>query len=519
MTLLNNAVNNNEEEKGLSGLLGRLDSQGLLAFAAALQEQAAPSTTPQGGLRLAAPMLAYKQVNEQQKQKQALNQLFESRGIPTDLPTDVALKLLNNSKQTKPNFQTFQNTSSQPINIGGRIIEPNATFNIDSNTFYDPQNQAIANAYSRGLITPFTPKNKNQQVSFKNFTNTSGDDITLSNGIVIKSGESTALNVSDVFASPNRGVTKELINKGILRESGKIDIKDKSYINNTTKPIKLTNGTELGVGQTITLDSNSQIQNNKLIDDNKLAFYEGGRATNKTILQDPETGSRYEQYNVDGREFIRDLKQGQRLPLEIFRKLYPKLLPKLKSITTTEIAERSVKRPKLLDMSQDIVTDYVSLQALTRYGASVDKAGQGINFAVDSLLRNINTILDAEDLTEEELAAGLATGQQEGLLGKYRLEVVGGGVMTEQDAMRVIKALGRRGALRNKQEIKVLLTQMFKDKYAKYARQVQFFNTAISDQQDDAFLPFPVYESYEEMLKELTENAEVEQFSVESEFD
>ena len=57
MTLLNNAVNNNEEEKGLSGLLGRLDSQGLLAFAAALQEQAAPSTTPQGGLRLAAPML------------------------------------------------------------------------------------------------------------------------------------------------------------------------------------------------------------------------------------------------------------------------------------------------------------------------------------------------------------------------------------------------------------------------------------------------------------------------------
>ena len=81
-------------------------------------------------------------------------------------------------------------------------------------------------------------------------------------------------------------------------------------------------------------------------------------------------------------------------------------------------------------------------------------------------------------------------------------------------------ALGRRGALRNKQEIKVLLTQMFKDKYAKYARQVKFFNTAISDQQDDAFSPFPVYKSYEDMLKELTKNAEKEQFSeTESDFD
>lgn len=100
-------VNKNEEEKkkGLGGLLGKLDSQSLLAFAAALQEQAAPSTTPQGGLRLAAPMLAYKQANEQQKQKQALNQLFEARGIPTNLPPEVGLKLLGDKKQSLSNLQ------------------------------------------------------------------------------------------------------------------------------------------------------------------------------------------------------------------------------------------------------------------------------------------------------------------------------------------------------------------------------------------------------------------------------
>jgi len=114
MTLLNNNVtggklgtitNNNEEEKGLSGLLGRLDSQSLLAFAAALQEQAAPSTTPQGGLRLAAPMLAYKQANQQKLQKEALDKLFKDRGIPKNLPTDVALKLLGDGKQSLSNIQ------------------------------------------------------------------------------------------------------------------------------------------------------------------------------------------------------------------------------------------------------------------------------------------------------------------------------------------------------------------------------------------------------------------------------
>ena len=100
-------VNQEEEEKkkGLGGLLGNLDSQSLLAFAAALQEQAAPSTTPQGGLRLAAPMLAYKQANEQQKQKQALNQLFTNRGIPSNLPTNVAIKLLGDKKQSLSNIQ------------------------------------------------------------------------------------------------------------------------------------------------------------------------------------------------------------------------------------------------------------------------------------------------------------------------------------------------------------------------------------------------------------------------------
>lgn len=511
-------VNQNEEEKkkGLGGLLGNLDSQSLLAFAAALQEQAAPSTTPQGGLRLAAPMLAYKQANEQQKQKQALNQLFTDRGIPSNLPPEVAIKLLNNNKPTTPKFQTFQNTSADSININGQNIPPNGTFNFDSNKLYDPRNQAVSDAYSQGRIKPYKDKNQNQQVSLKNYTNTSGDDITLSSGIVIKSGQTTGLNVSDVFSDPSRAETKKLINSGALRESNKIDIKSERYLNNTGKTLKLKNGTKVGAGDSINLNNAQQIQNKEFIDSNKLGLFEGGRATNKSILQDPDTGDRYEQYTINGREYIRDLKKGERLPLPEFRNLNPNLFPKLRSLTTTEIGERSVKRPKLKDISTDIVTEFNSLQALARYGASVDKAGGGINFTINSFLRDVETILDGENLTQEQLAAGLATGQQEGLLGKYRVEVVGGGVMTEQDAKRVITALGRRGALRNKQEMKIFLNQMFRDKYNRYEREVQFFNTTIKDQQDAAFNPFNEYTSYENMMEELTTIAEDEQFNTNS---
>jgi len=514
-------VNQEEEEKkkGLGGLLGNLDSQSLLAFAAALQEQAAPSTTPQGGLRLAAPMLAYKQANEQQKQKQALNQLFTDRGIPSDLPTDVAIKLLNNNKPTTPKFQTFQNTSDSPININGQEIQPNGTFNFDANKLYDPRNQAVSDAYGKGIIKPYKDKNQNQQVSLKNYTNTSNEDIKLSSGIVIKSGQTTGLNVSDVFSDPSRAETRTLINNGALRESNKIDIKSKTYLNNTGKTLELKNGTKVGAGDSINLNNAQQIQNKEFIDKNELGLFEGGRATNKTILQDPDTGDRYEQYTINGREYVRDLKKGERLPLPVFRKLNSDLFPKLRSLTTTEIAERSSKRSKLDDKQKDIVTEFNSLQALARYGSSVDKAGGGINFTIDSFLRDVETILDSENLTQEQLAAGLTKGQQEALLGKYRVEVVGGGVMTEQDALRVINALGRRGALRNKQEMRIFLNQMFRDKYNRYERAVKFFNTTIKDQQDDAFMPFPEFENYKNMMKELTTIAEDEQFNTDLDSD
>lgn len=53
-----------DNKKRPNGLLGDVSSEGLLALANSLYQQGQPSTTPRGGLNLAAPMLAYKQANK-----------------------------------------------------------------------------------------------------------------------------------------------------------------------------------------------------------------------------------------------------------------------------------------------------------------------------------------------------------------------------------------------------------------------------------------------------------------------
>lgn len=53
-----------DNKKRPNGLLGNVSEEGLLALANSLYEQGQPSTTPRGGLNLAAPMLAYKQANK-----------------------------------------------------------------------------------------------------------------------------------------------------------------------------------------------------------------------------------------------------------------------------------------------------------------------------------------------------------------------------------------------------------------------------------------------------------------------
>lgn len=104
------------------------------------------------------------------------------------------------------------------------------------------------------------------------------------------------------------------------------------------------------------------------------------------------------------------------------------------------------------------------LKALNRYFETNEFRNQGFGLLADQLSANFKTLFD-KGLSPQELAAQLAQGQLQGLIGLTKDTVVGGGVMTEQDAQRVIAYLGGDvNALTNKQRVAEALRYVFEEK-------------------------------------------------------
>lgn len=132
-----------------------------------------------------------------------------------------------------------------------------------------------------------------------------------------------------------------------------------------------------------------------------------------------------------------------------------------------------------------------SMRALVRYAGRVKETGQGIDLLADQLYGQLKTVLGKDNLSRDELNTLAQTGELQRLIGGFRKEVVGGGVMTEQDALRVIYALGGNvGLLRNKEVARQLLGEMFRDKARDYnERLVPSYNEQIVSTRRGFFKP------------------------------
>lgn len=94
-----------------------------------------------------------------------------------------------------------------------------------------------------------------------------------------------------------------------------------------------------------------------------------------------------------------------------------------------------------LKVQQELITTETELRSLDRVYAGLEDADYGISGVISDTQRFLNTLFE-RGLTEEQLQRGLTQSEIQGLIGATREQVVGGGVMTEQDALRVIMALG-----------------------------------------------------------------------------
>lgn len=96
---------------------------------------------------------------------------------------------------------------------------------------------------------------------------------------------------------------------------------------------------------------------------------------------------------------------------------------------------------KLAELKLEIDTDIDAYRKLDELAKSQEGMPSGIDYVAAQVMGNMNTLI-GNPKTAEQMRVHLLNGQKNALLGLLRLETVGGGVMTEQDALRVISVLG-----------------------------------------------------------------------------
>ena len=135
-------------------------------------------------------------------------------------------------------------------------------------------------------------------------------------------------------------------------------------------------------------------------------------------------------------------------------------------------------------LRNEVRDDQTSLKRYTSYLNNIQNSEVGFARLADQMTGAIKTLLSRKGkmakLSEEELALKLAAGELQGLIGRSRIETVGGGVMTEQDALRIITNLGGDvNLLQNPEVVRGQISRLFTDKFTSYKDNIQEYNIAV----------------------------------------
>ena len=140
---------------------------------------------------------------------------------------------------------------------------------------------------------------------------------------------------------------------------------------------------------------------------------------------------------------------------------------------------------------EKVNTDRASMKRLSEYMTTVNNTNEGLLRLADQFSASAKTLLggffkrafDIDDyttLSKTEISQRLAKGKLQGLIGRFRIETVGGGVMTEQDALRIIANLGGDvNLLQNKEIVAQQLASLFEDKANSVNRGIKLHNNAV----------------------------------------
>jgi len=182
------------------------------------------------------------------------------------------------------------------------------------------------------------------------------------------------------------------------------------------------------------------------------------------VIFDPDTGEHFQQA-IDGSRTLVDMSELQPVTDSFFNIGIP-------------------TAPQFSKLKSELSDDRQSLKRYAGYVKNIGTSGQGFERLADSMSAHIKTLLSTKGnqigLTEQELALKLAQGELQGLIGRSRIETVGGGVMTEQDALRIISNLGGDvNLLQNQEIVKEQIKRLFDDKLTSYDGKLKQYNIAL----------------------------------------
>lgn len=150
-----------------------------------------------------------------------------------------------------------------------------------------------------------------------------------------------------------------------------------------------------------------------------------------------------------------------------------------REITPGMLKNAMLPQKEFLKIKKNILEDVQSIKRLTSYAKSVAGGGGGLKLLVNQFLGAFKTA-GGKSLTPEQIAALVQKGDINALLGRYRKVVVGGGVMTEPDARRILEALGGDVSMwRNPQIVGIQLKKLFQDKLDYIKNNIEDYNNQV----------------------------------------
>ena len=165
--------------------------------------------------------------------------------------------------------------------------------------------------------------------------------------------------------------------------------------------------------------------------------------------------------------------EGQVLSQLEFGEAFPTARPTVAS----EEQRYNMDINKFFEYEEKYMEEEASLNKLEDYMKAMGGSKVGFARMAESVTASFKTIFGAKDITPEALEQGMAEGKFQGLIGRFRVETVGPGVMTEFDAIRIINALGGEpGALQNKYRAAAILKDIFEGKEKLYKSAAKRYN-------------------------------------------